>query len=351
MTADAHEAITLSVATEQAGERLDRFVAARVPEVSRSRVQALIRSGHLTIDGQATLDVGRKLKENEAIVLALPPPEPAEPVGQDMALTVVFEDAHVIVIDKPAGLVVHPAAGHSDGTLVNALIAHCGDSLSGIGGVRRPGIVHRLDKDTSGLLVVAKTDAAHHSLSEQFASHGEDGRLQRMYVALVWGALPRPRGTIDAPLGRSPSNRTKMAVVPEAAGRRAVTHYEVTEIFGDDVNKPIASLVRLQLETGRTHQIRVHLAHIGHPVLGDPVYGVGFKTSAARLSDEGQAALTALGRQALHAAELGFGHPKTGKPLHFESALPADMARLARALGSVPPEPGPKRRAKTTKSK
>lgn len=330
------EVITLTATESDAGIRLDRVVAAQIDSLSRSRVQALIRSGHIQVAANAVTDPGHKLKPGDIVTVAIPPPEPAQPQAEAIALQVIFEDAHVIVIDKPAGLVVHPAAGHAQGTLVNALIAHCGDSLSGIGGVRRPGIVHRLDKETSGLLVVAKTDAAHQALSDQFAAHGTDGKLQRTYRALVWGALPRPRGVIDAPLGRSNANRTKMAVVPEAAGRRAVTHYDVGEIFSDDAGKPIASLLTLQLETGRTHQIRVHLAHIGHPVLGDPVYGLGFKSSAARLSPAAQHALDGLGRQALHAAELGFSHPKSGKQLHFVSALPADMAALVAALQAAP---------------
>lgn len=341
MTADQSENVTLTASADDAGARLDRFVAGKIESLSRSRVQSLIKSGHIAVADVPATDAGHKVKSGDVIVVELPPPEPAEPLGERIALDVVYEDKDVIVIDKPAGLVVHPAAGHARGTLVNALIAHCGESLSGIGGVRRPGIVHRLDKDTSGLLVVAKNDAAHQGLSAQFAMHGEDGQLQRLYQALVWGALPRPRGLIDAPLGRSNANRTKMAVVSEAAGRRAVTHYEVAEVFSDAEGKPIASLVLLQLETGRTHQIRVHLAHIGHPVLGDPVYGVGFKTSATKLSDEGRAALDALGRQALHAAELGFTHPRTGKQKHFSSPLPADMTRLVQALSGTPKSKSP----------
>jgi 23S rRNA pseudouridine1911/1915/1917 synthase len=257
---------------------------------------------------------------------------PAAPQPQAIPLAVVYEDAHLIVIDKPKGLAVHPGPGHATGTLVNALIAHCGASLSGIGGVRRPGIVHRLDKDTTGLLVVAKTDRAHAGLAEQFAAHGVDGRLERRYQALVWGAPERPRGSIDAALARSSANRTKIAVVREAAGRHAVTRYAVLETYGGGATKPIASLLELELETGRTHQIRVHLAHIGHPLLGDMTYGAGFKASARNLGDAAQAALEALGRQALHAGTLAFVHPVTGKRLRFTSPLPADMARLAAAL-------------------
>ncbi|MDX2289085.1 MAG: RluA family pseudouridine synthase [Hyphomicrobiaceae bacterium] len=321
-------------ADEDAG-RLDRWLALRLPELSRSRIKALIEAGAVTSGGRTIGDASERVKPGTAYRLALPEPEPAGPLPQDIALVVVHEDAHLIVIDKPAGLVVHPAPGNADGTLVNALIAHCGDSLSGIGGVRRPGIVHRLDKDTSGLLVVAKTDAAHRGLSEQFAAHGEDGRLLRSYRALVWGVPDRPAGRIEAALARSTTNRTKIAVVAESSGRHAVTHYAVDETFAAPDGSPVASLMRLELETGRTHQIRVHLAHIRHPVLGDATYGAGFKASARRLGPEAQAALLALGRQALHAAELGFEHPVTGEDMHFESALPDDMDHLRRALAAV----------------
>jgi 23S rRNA pseudouridine1911/1915/1917 synthase len=247
-----------------------------------------------------------------------------------MALDVVYEDRHLIVVDKPAHLVVHPAAGHAAGTLVNALIAHCGDSLSGIGGVKRPGIVHRLDKGTSGLLVVAKTDAAHQGLSEQFAAHGADGRLLRSYLALVWRKPLRPRGTIEARLGRSWSNRTKIAVVRGEAGRHAVTHYEVVQTF-ETAAGPV-SLLKVALETGRTHQIRVHLAHAGYPVLGDATYASGFKAKGAKLAPHARKALEKLGRQALHAAELGFEHPTSGRRLRFASEPPADMRELLSAL-------------------
>jgi 23S rRNA pseudouridine1911/1915/1917 synthase len=247
-----------------------------------------------------------------------------------MALRIVYEDDDLIVIDKPAGLVVHPAAGHDSGTLVNALIAHCGDSLSGIGGVKRPGIVHRLDKDTSGLLVIAKNDRAHQGLAAQFADHGRSGPLERAYLALVWGIPERQRGTVEAPLARSQHNREKIAVVGEERGRYAITHYELIEAL--PAAEPVASLVRCELETGRTHQIRVHMAHIGHPLLGDLVYGAGYKTKANRLTQARQAALKALGRQALHAAVLGFEHPRTGAFLRFESPLPADMTALLESL-------------------
>jgi 23S rRNA pseudouridine1911/1915/1917 synthase len=323
------------VSAADAGERLDRLLAARVPGLSRSRLQALIGAGAVTRNGTAVHDAGQRVKVGERYTVAVPPPEPAEPEPQAMALAIVYEDGDLIVIDKPKGLAVHPGPGHASGTLVNALIAHCGASLSGIGGVRRPGIVHRLDKDTTGLLVVAKTDRAHRGLAEQFAAHGTDGRLRRGYRALAWGAPERSRGTIEAHLARSAANRTKIAVVRAESGgaRRAVTHYEVLERLGaPGTGKPVASLLRLVLETGRTHQVRVHLAHIGHPLLGDPTYGAGHKASARRLGAQAQAALAALGRQALHAAELAFVHPVSGKRLAFESALPADMADLLAAL-------------------
>jgi 23S rRNA pseudouridine1911/1915/1917 synthase len=328
----AHTREVAAVSAAEGGERLDRFLARRLPDLSRSRLQALIRAGQVVRGGMVVADLGYRIKAGETYAVRVPAPEPAAPQPQDIPLAVVYEDAHLIVIDKPKGLPTHPGPGHATGTLVNALIAHCGASLSGIGGVKRPGIVHRLDKDTTGLLVVAKTDRAHRGLAEQFASHGADGRLERRYLALVWGVPERPRGSIDAALARSRSNRTKITVVSAATGRHAVTRYEVLAIYPKGAPRPVSSLLRLVLETGRTHQVRVHLAHIGHPLLGDTAYGAGFKASARRLGAEGQAALAALGRQALHAAELAFVHPITRKRLHFESPMPADMARLAAAL-------------------
>lgn len=337
-----HDAIgniaTVIVAQAEAGLRLDRALSQHIAELSRSRLQALIKAGRVTCDGEVTNDPGRKIKPGEVYAIAVPEPEPAEPGGEEIPLDIVFEDRDLIVLDKPAGLVVHPAAGHATGTLVNALIAHCGDSLSGIGGVRRPGIVHRLDKDTSGLLVVAKNDRAHQELSAQFAAHGRDGRLERRYLALVWGAPQPAIGIINAALHRSGSNRTKIAVTLGETGREAVTHYRITEVFrtasgtGGRASSPVASLVELQLETGRTHQIRVHLAHIGHPVMGDATYGAGFKASIQKLSPGAAEALGALGRQALHAAVLGFEHPRTGKSMRFEQLPPAGMKRLLEAL-------------------
>jgi 23S rRNA pseudouridine1911/1915/1917 synthase len=284
------------------------------------------------VNGIIVLDPGQKIAPGAQASLELPPPAPAEPAGEAIALTVVYEDEDLVVIDKAPGLVVHPAAGHESGTLVNALIAHCGESLSGIGGVRRPGIVHRLDKDTSGLLVVAKNDGAHQGLANQFADHGRTGPLERAYAALIWGVPTRTKGTIDAALSRSTHNREKMAVVAEEKGRFAITHYQVEEVLPPAAAEPVASLISCELETGRTHQIRVHLTHIGHPLLGDSLYGSGFKTKAKRLSEEQQKALEALGRQALHASVLGFEHPRTGRHLRFESVLPADFARLLTTL-------------------
>ena len=312
-----------------AAGRLDRFLAEAFPDISRSRFQSLIAEGRVAVEGRVVEEARHKLKPGEKVAVDIPEAAPPEPQAETIPLDVIYEDSDVIVIDKPAGLVVHPAAGHETGTLVNALIAHCGESLSGIGGVKRPGIVHRLDKDTSGLLVVAKNDAAHQSLSEQFAAHGRDGRLQREYIAVVWGVPERNQGTISANLARSTANRQKIAVSKAASAREAITHFEVVRSFG---TPPVASLLRCHLETGRTHQIRVHMAHMGNPLLGDGTYGSGFKSSTAKLSDDARMALNLLRRQALHAAVLGFEHPRTGKPLHFESSTPDDLARLLRAL-------------------
>jgi 23S rRNA pseudouridine1911/1915/1917 synthase len=311
---------------------MDRILAQVWSDLSRSRLQALIRAGCVAVDGALALDPGRTLAAGARVALDLPAAVAAAPAGEAIALSVVYEDDDVIVIDKPAGLVVHPAAGHASGTLVNALIAHCGDSLSGIGGVRRPGIVHRLDKDTSGLLVAAKNDIAHQKLAAQFADHGRTSFLERAYLALVWGVPARQRGTVAAALARSLHNREKIAVVSDAKGRTAITHYLVEETLPPSAASPVVSFVRCTLETGRTHQIRVHMAHLGHPLLGDALYGAGFKTKAARLSDTQGAALKALGRQALHAAVLGFAHPRTGEVIRFESPLPSDMAHLLATL-------------------
>jgi 23S rRNA pseudouridine1911/1915/1917 synthase len=310
--------------------RLDRVLATRLAELSRSRLKALILAGRVAIQDAPIRDPAYRVAKGDTITIDLPEPASPEPVPENIALDIVYEDDDIIVIDKPKGLVVHPAAGHETGTLVNALIAHCGASLSGISGVRRPGIVHRLDKDTTGLLVAAKNDAAHQSLSEQFADHGRTGKMRRGYQALVWGVPNRQRGTIDAPIDRHPRAREKMAV--REGGREAVTHWEILESFNGKDGKPVAALLACQLETGRTHQIRVHLAHIGHPLMGDAVYGPHFKTKASRLGPESRAALAALGRQALHAYLLALEHPKSGAFLEWSASLPADLNHLKDCL-------------------
>jgi 23S rRNA pseudouridine1911/1915/1917 synthase len=329
---------TVTIAAAEAGLRLDRVLAAHIATLSRSRLKALILAGHVKIAARTIRDPAASVNSGDTITVTLPPAEKASPEGEAIPLNIVYEDDAIIVIDKPKGLVVHPAAGHASGTLVNALIAHCGASLSGIGGVKRPGIVHRLDKDTTGLMVVAKTDKAHRALSKQFAEKAQ-GPLKRGYLAFVWGAPDRPKGTIDAPLDRHPHARDKQAV--RGGGRRAVTHWEVLERFSGSDQKPIASLIACVLETGRTHQIRVHFAHIGHPILGDATYGTGFKTKMTRLGTEARAALEALGRQALHSYLLVIEHPETGDALEFRSELPGDLRRLRDALHMEGREVGP----------
>ena len=318
------------VGGDEGSARLDRVLAARCPELSRSRLKALILAGSVTARGAAVRDPAFHVAKDDLITIDVPEPALAEPKGEDIALNIVYEDDDLVVIDKPRGLVVHPAAGHETGTLVNALIAHCGASLSGIGGVRRPGIVHRLDKDTTGLMVVAKNDQAHQSLTAQFADHGRTGPMQRGYTAFIWGVPNRQRGTIDAPIDRHPYAREKMAV--REGGREAITHWELADVFQGRDGKPVASLLACRLETGRTHQIRVHLAHIGHPLMGDAVYGPHFKTKAGQLGIRSKEALTALDRQALHAYLLTVEHPRTGELLHWEAPLPEDLLLLKIAL-------------------
>ena len=317
---------TVTVAGDEGSVRLDRVLAVRLPELSRSRLKALILAGSVSVGAAPVRDPAYHAVPGDTIIIDVPEAAPAEPGPENIALTIVYEDDDIVVIDKPKGLVVHPAAGHETGTLVNALIAHCGASLSGIGGVRRPGIVHRLDKDTSGLMVVAKNDLAHKSLTAQFADHGRTGAMERGYMAFVWGVPNRQRGTVDAPIDRHPHAREKMAV--RDGGREAVTHWEIRETFSGRDRKPVAALLACHLETGRTHQIRVHLAHIGHPLLGDSVYGPHFKTKASHLGPESQDALSALARQALHAYLLVLEHPRTGDVLRWESALPEDLSLL-----------------------
>ncbi len=295
---------------------------------SRSRVKDLIVNGAVAINGRTETGPSLKVKTGDQIVLVAPEPVEAEPEPEDIPLTVLYEDDDLIVIDKPAGMVVHPAPGSPSGTLVNALLHHCGDSLKGIGGVKRPGIVHRLDKDTSGVMVVAKTDAAHHHLAAQFADHGRTGPLHRAYIAYVWGVTQQGRGTVDAPLGRDAQSRLKQAVRPE--GREAITHYRVEARYGSEAWD--ITRILCELETGRTHQIRVHMAHIGHPLVADSVYAPGFATKINRLPEALKAAVSGLGRQALHAAELGFAHPRTEEEMLFTSPLSPELEALAQAL-------------------
>ena len=311
------QTIDVRLEPAHAGWRLDRALAAAVPTLSRERLKALIRSGAVETGGQPVRDPSAKVRGEEALRVAVPEPEPAHNEAQDIPLTIVFEDEHLLVVDKPAGLVVHPAAGNFEGTLVNALLHHCGPSLSGIGGVARPGIVHRIDKDTSGLLVVAKTDVAHEGLSKQFAAHSID----RRYLAIVNGLPKQAEGVVDAPLARSATNRKKIAIVENGRGKRAVTHWKRLTLLRE------AALVECRLETGRTHQVRVHMASIGHTLLGDPVYGRSGKTHSKLLKD------LQFQRQALHAAELGFTHPVTKRRLSFSSPMPPDMQELFDALG------------------
>jgi len=319
------------VASEQAGWRLDRFLAAALGDISRSRLQQLLQSGAVTHTRKTIRDGNFRVKSGEAYTVHVPPPAPAVPQGQNIPLQVVYEDKDLIVIEKPAGLVVHPAAGNPDGTLVNALIAHCGTSLSGVGGVARPGIVHRLDKDTSGLLVAAKNERAMGSLAKQFANH----TIERAYHAVVWGAPRAGDGIVEGQIGRNPFDRKRMAVL-RGGGKQARTRYRLVEKFGDP-EKPFASLIECRLETGRTHQIRVHLTHIGHPLIGDPAYGKSRqaprpKTTAQEVAF---AAASNFSRQALHAYILGFQHPTLHKAMRFESRWPADLAELISALRSL----------------
>ena len=326
--------IEIAIEAGAPAERLDAALARRITTLSRSRLKSLIGEGRVTIDGATVTDASRKINAGARVVVDLPAPTPAAPQPEAIPLEVLFEDAEVIVVDKPAGLVVHPGAGNWSGTLVNALLHHCAGSLSGIGGVERPGIVHRLDKDTSGVMVVAKTDRAHQKLAAQFADHGRTGPLERAYLAVIWGVPKYPQGTITGDIGRDPRNRQAMAVV-KSGGREAITHFEVLETFGGAGREGLASLVECRLETGRTHQIRVHFAHIGHPLLGDDLYGSGYRTKLTRLDREAPEvgeALRALARQALHARLLAFAHPVRKKTLTFESAMPEDLGRLIEAL-------------------
>jgi 23S rRNA pseudouridine1911/1915/1917 synthase len=319
------EVLRVELPADLVGQRLDKALAAALPDLSRARIQALIDDGRLSRDGAVLTDISAKALDG-VYALVVPPPARATPAAQDLSLVVLYEDADLIVVDKPAGMAAHPAPGTLDGTLVNALLHHCAGALSGIGGVARPGIVHRLDKDTSGVLVAAKTDAAHTGLSALFARHN----VERLYIALTRGAPNPPAGAIGTLIGRSRHDRKKMAVL-RSGGREAVTYYRVERAFGPQARskaRPLAARVACRLETGRTHQIRVHLASKGAPVLGDPLYGAGPPAPAVREA----MAEAGLKRQALHAAVLGFVHPVTGEALRFETPPPADMARLEALL-------------------
>ena len=307
------EVLTVALGDSAAGLRLDRALAEALPQLSRERLKTLIKGGRVaSSDGTILWDPSAKAVAAATLELRLPKPAPAHNVAQDLGLVIAYEDEHLIVVDKPAGLVVHPAAGNLDGTLVNALLHHCAGQLSGVGGVARPGIVHRIDKDTSGLIVAAKHDKAHEGLAKQFAAHSID----RRYLARATGRPVPANGTVDAWLARSATNRKKMAVVAEGRGKHAITHYRSIEPLKG------ATLVECRLETGRTHQVRVHMTHIGHPLLGDPVYGRAKKPLSEVLKARNFA------RQALHAAHLGFIHPVTGNVIALDSELPPDMREL-----------------------
>lgn len=311
----------VTIEESSAGERLDRALAIALPALTRSRVKALIESRRVTLAAGATIEEpSRKVKSGESFVVDVPEPEAATPRAQAIDLDILYEDTDLLVLNKAAGMVVHPAPGNADSTLVNALLAHCGDSLSGIGGVRRPGIVHRLDKNTSGVMVVAKNDETHQRLSKLFAAHD----LVRIYKTLVWGSPTARSGTIEASIGRHPVDRKRMSV-RKTSGRVAITEWWVEKRYGPAL-KPVATLMGCKLETGRTHQVRVHMAHIGCPVVGDPVYGRNRKLSGPF------AVLTTFHRQALHAAVLEFRHPRDGRVMKFESELPQDFKRLIEAI-------------------
>jgi 23S rRNA pseudouridine1911/1915/1917 synthase len=317
---------------ENAGVRLDVFLANALTEMSRTRIKQLILAGEVAVGGRTISEPKHRVKPGDDISLTKPAPIDPTPLAEDIPLAILFEDDHLIVINKPTGLVVHPAPGAPDGTLVNALIHHCGNSLSGIGGVRRPGIVHRLDKNTTGVMVAAKSEYAHTHLAAQFADHGRSGPLKRNYLAYVWGHHQTFAGTINVPLGRDPRNRLKQAVRKGKGqkSRNAITHFQTISRYsgiGWDIAK-----IQCRLETGRTHQIRVHMAHVGHPVIADPLYATGFATKALRLPDSLRQLTQNLGRQALHAAELGFEHPITKEEMMFSAPLPADLAALDEGL-------------------
>ena len=320
---DEIETYEIAIGPEHKGKRLDKILADSLPDFSRNRLKSLIIDGGAVVEGRTIADPSHRVKPGRTVILSVPKAEELDLIPQDIPLDIAFEDDHLIVINKPAGMVVHPAPGNEDGTLVNAILHHCGDSLSGIGGVKRPGIVHRIDKDTSGLIVIAKDDQTHNALSAKFKAKD----IERRYQALVWG-LPNPTsGRIEGNIGRHPVQRKLMAVVKAAQGKSAVTHYKTLEAFGT-----AAALVECRLETGRTHQIRVHMTHIGHPLIGDPVYGKPSKTRRTAISEPAQAYLSTFNRQALHAKALGFDHPVSGEKLYFESELSPDIKDLITLL-------------------
>lgn len=326
------------VTADHDGQRLDQWLASVTDDtISRNRIKATIEAGHVQLNGKIVKEPKKRVTTGDKALFEVPEAADPDPIAENIPLDILFEDQDLIVINKPAGMVVHPGAGNFTGTLVNALIYHCGDSLSGVGGVKRPGIVHRLDKETSGVMVVAKNDFAHRHLSAQFADHGRTGAMRRMYSALVWGAPQIQRLTIETFLGRSDSDRTKQAVVNESrvGARHAITHALVMKKFGPkDGSDWSAALVDCTLETGRTHQIRVHMAHIGHPLVGDQIYGAGFKTKALTLPEPAQSASQAFKRQALHAKLLAFKHPKSGEIMEFLAPLPNDMNKLLEAFSN-----------------
>ncbi|MEM9104216.1 MAG: RluA family pseudouridine synthase [Pseudomonadota bacterium] len=336
-TQAAGEKIVL-IADEDASGRLDAWIAAAVKQhLSRNRIQSMIRDGGVTVNGETVTETRSPISAGDRVELTMPEPRDAEPLAEPIPLDILYEDDDLIVINKPAGLVVHPGAGNPTGTLVNALLHHCGNSLSGIGGVRRPGIVHRLDKNTSGVLVAAKNDQAHRKLSDQFADHGRSSDLERAYLALVWGRPDQMKGTIDAPLGRA-GDRTKRTVRRQETpdSRHAVTHYKVRERFGEkDRATALASLVECRLETGRTHQIRVHFVHIGNPLIGDPEYGAAFRTKINILPQPAADAVRRLQRQALHAFLLQFEHPRDGRLMRFEAPVPDDMVEIISVFSEI----------------
>jgi 23S rRNA pseudouridine1911/1915/1917 synthase len=316
------------VDADLAGGRLDAVLAKALPAFSRNRIKDLILAGAAAINGELANEPKTKLKAGDIATLSAPAPEDPDPLPEDIPLDILYEDDELIVINKPVGMVVHPAPGSPHGTLVNALLFHCAGGLPGINGVKRPGIVHRLDKDTSGVMVAAKTERAMAHLAAQFADHGRTGPLHRAYIAFAWGHTQQGRDTVNAPLGRDQNNRMKQAVRKD--GREAITHFAVEARFGDegwDITR-----IRCELETGRTHQIRVHMAHIGHPLVADPLYAPGYATKSRRLPDDLREIVDGLGRQALHAAELGFEHPVTGEEMTFEAPLPPDLEALEDAL-------------------